>query len=398
MNSSPPRRSPKATPLVKRDVTENIQEKLRIFSLRGRPGARAVGSLLYKTMTFPSDVDAFEMYDVQGTPAYAASVCARALKRLVTRVLEAEDCYWVEAKVGRDLRYTLPECEYEAGRVKYNVRKLYAHIASLAHQRLISVSEARKWKTQVRGNFTYDQYAEFQELFYNRLVLRWTINEIIDGQKTLHDGRVISLMDAIQSGGDLKIDGIVKLGARWVEISNFVVLKARGKAVSTDPFARRLVPSVALDILSYLNPQKYKAMKIAKRLWSIATYGKDNGTLYLLSPLMSSDAARLHQLQGTVEAVASMKDLRVYKYGQARKDIAQFAVNALVQIDNPTFISEEEKKVIASVIVRGDYETAVKLISIKTDEYARNYLVVTGLMDTVLQTVASNYNAFQVCD
>jgi hypothetical protein len=113
---------------------------------------------------------------------------------------------------------------------------------------------------------------------------------------------------------------------------------------------------------------------------------------------MASDAARLHQLQGTVEALGALKELGVYGYSKAKKSLLEFAKQTLDKIDNPTFISTDEKNKIRSVIAAGDYETTVNLIGIKTDEYARSYLDVTGLMTRAISTVASNYSTFQVCD
>jgi hypothetical protein len=351
-------------------------------------------------MTYPSDVDAFEVYEVENTATRASSLCARALKRLAARVEGEKDAFWVEAKIGRDLRYALPACEYEGGILSYDVKKVKAHIESMRTSGLLSAKEARTWKSKVKADVTYSQYVEFQDLFYKHLVLRWSAEEVLQGQKTLGDGTSISLEDAILSGGDIKVDGIIYLagdsggGARWVEVSNYVILKARGRAISTDPFVRNLGSSIAFDILGYLDPKKHKAMKIAKRLWSISTYLKDTNSLYLLSPLMSSDAARLHQLQGSIEAGGTLETRR----REVKRDLLALTDKSLAQIDNPSFLSDDEKAVLRKVVASGDYENAAELLSIKTDGYARTYLDVTGLMTTVISTVIDNAKLFQVCE
>jgi len=401
MPSSSPRRSPR--PTEKRPVSKTVKDALRTFSLRARPGAKAIGSLLYKVMVYPSDIDAFEMYEVQGTPTRAAETCARALKRLATRIQKQKDAYWVEAKIGRDLRYALPECEYRSGRLSYVTKQVKDYIDTMKASGLLTAKEARAWKGKVKEDVTYAQYVEFQDLFYNKLVLRWSADEVLAGHKTLTDGTQITLEAAILNGGDIKVDGILYLqskdgGARWLEVSNYVILKARGRALSTDPFARKLGPSIAFDMMGYLGPEKHKAMKIAKRLWSISTYLKDTNALYLLAPLMSSDAALLHQLQGTVEAVETVTSIDPRRRTEVKKDLLALTDRSLAQIDNAAFFSDEEKATLRKVIARGSYDVAVELISIKTDGYARTYLDVTGLMSKVINTVIDNATLFQLCD
>lgn len=398
--SSSPRRSPR--PTEKRSVSKTVKDALQTFSLRARPCARAIGSLLYKVMKYPSDIDAFEMYEVQGTPVQAATLCARALKRLATRIQQQKDAYWKEAKIGQDVRYAIPECEYRSGRLSYDVKQVKNYIDTMKTSGLLTAEEARSWKKQVKAEVTYAEYVTFQDLFYNKLVLRWSSDEVLAGYKTLKDGTKITLEAAILNGGDIKVDGILYLkstdGSRWVEVSNYVILKARGKSISTDPFARKLGPSIAFDMMGYLGPEKHKAMKIAKRLWSISTYLNDTTALYLLTPLMSSDAALLHQLQGTVEAVETVTSIDPHRRTRVNKDLLALTDMSLAQIENPTFFSEEEKATLRNVISSGSYVDAVELISIKTDGYARMYLEITGLMTRVINTVIDNAAMFQVCD
>lgn len=384
MKSSPRRSHPRTRststastnrPLAKRTrQSASVQRALQMVSLYRRPGAHVVGSLVYESIAYPSDVDAFERVDMNTSAQRAAQTVARALQRLAQRAKRARDVYWIDAKIGQDTRYVLPHCTYKEGAVTYSPLEVRKVIKQLSDEGLLTAPEARVWRSHVRAHPKYEDTMELYDDVATLRVLRWSADEVIDGYKTLRGGVVVSLADALLTGGDLKVDLVMRVDGRWCEVSNFMIFSVRGKSISTNPFERRFISSIANDMLELITHDKYKGLKLAKRLWSLAAYENDLPTLYILAPLMSSSAARMHQVQGSIDACSSA-DI------SATDELVRQASEALDSIENASWFDDDEKKTLLAVIRSHAYDKASDLIRIKTHGYAWFFLDATGLLD-----------------
>lgn len=288
---------------------------LQVLNIDPRFPAKIVGSFRYIVHEYPADIDLFEEYvgdSYEGTKLKTARHFQR-LAQWIQEEQKKELVFLGDFKAGYDNRFDIPYGDgshdedgnfkgYDADNVKEGIRNLF-------EQGLLTKNETQEWMGKVHSKPTYSEYKDLVHTLREKAVLRWSIDDLLAGKKSIKGGEV-SLEDAIASGQVVKIDLWVCMGNRYTEITAWYSL------LYTDGASKRYLTekpmkydvSIRKDIAHFANPKLQKQMKLAKRIWLYGVLKDQRNLLIRLYPIFSSGAAKLHQIVGEMETVMSLLD------------------------------------------------------------------------------------------
>ena len=199
------------------------------FAVKGK--IKLVGSTQRRGQFFTSD------YDIQTELKGRADTLANYFKEVMINIPKKQ-YYFMDFKAGLDKRLV-----YD-----FNEDDLQTYLKNP----LISAS----YKKKIREAKGEHRVKLIRDLF----ILRWTPKDIVDGFIALVDGTKYSLKDALQDDTTIKLDIIIPVGDRFVEVSELYRYKQ-----SVDD-KKAIVQSLADDIEMYRHSN---SMKSLKRLFSI---------------------------------------------------------------------------------------------------------------------------------
>ena len=135
-------------------------------------------------------------------------------------------------------------------------------------------------------------------------VLRWTVQEIEQGYKTLRNREIIYLEDAMKSTGITKIDAVAWEGTKYVEISNIILWSNR----SGKPYAKgqNITEAIKNDILVYSKEGNW--LKVLKRMILLAKRNKNMRDLHFLYSIINSPIGALYSVLADLEVLHLFKD------------------------------------------------------------------------------------------
>jgi hypothetical protein len=205
----------------------------------------------------------------------------------------------VDIKCGEVTQWNLLKYPYiKNGSVKnYNHGDEREHLSKLWNSQIISDSQYRMAKELLKPNLTAVEFLLAKKVLRFGL-LRWTVDEVMDGYKTLLDNSIIRLYDAFQSKGITKIDIIAWVNNKYVEFSNIILWTHSGKPYAYIPGLKR---ALSEDILLYEAEGNY--VKVAKRMYSLA---KQFGDVYVertIQGILNSPLGRLYMLTADLEVI-----------------------------------------------------------------------------------------------
>lgn len=123
--------------------------------------------------------------------------------------------------------------------------------------------------------------------------VHWTVDEILNENKS-----GLSLREACKVHDVIKIDIIGPYEERYIEMSTFFLLQARGKTINITQ--ADFVKSLLGDIQHYKESKVFKAVK---RVWSLASMNKDIETLKKIEEIIRSNLALLSQINADIETM-----------------------------------------------------------------------------------------------
>ncbi len=269
-----------------------------------------VGSFKYKAHKYPGDIDIFEKVKVCCTFEAAVTKIELGLKNIAKRIKARKDIFLGDFKAGVDDRYKIDVGEYKKGKlVDYNAPRIRRDLTNLKNEGLLNTSEYNELNKLVTNNISKANHEKLREMLRQKYTIRWTVDEMIKGQKKLVRGKVVQLRDAITHKGLVKIDIWAKLNGNYNEITNFFLFvkidKDNEEIVLNQELEDRII-SLNKDIEKYSDPAHRNSLKLAKRLWNKAIFLADEKMHKKLFPLFSSGAAQLNQVVGESEVLRLM--------------------------------------------------------------------------------------------
>lgn len=324
--------------------------KIRMLSYREDEPTNIIGSYSFRSGKYPGDIDAMntvedlhvqgewiQAYDTRrGRRGLVASFVTR-LQEIVKAVVEAKTTFYLEVKAGYDwkvLEQLSPIGSMLEGRF-VPASDLRAKIAFARGRGFITDEEAAKMIGMLErgtpfGNASIRLGAQEYDYITNTLrkgyVLRWGPEEIAAGVKLKGVGQGTALADAVYTPGRppslVKIDVISRVNGRFMEISNFFLLRVellpyqRGGAEEEYRYITNVpnIEDVTFDVEKMLfSPMWYNPYKAIKRMFVFARakFMKERDTQFVgfleaALPFINGDEAVLYQVKGELETLVKL--------------------------------------------------------------------------------------------
>jgi hypothetical protein len=292
----------------------------KITLKRSKPNRVIVGSFQYSAHEYPGDIDLMETIVFKGEIEQAKAHFAAGFCAMANRLKRVRDHRIILAdfKAGIDDRFAINIGEFvlasrRAMKLRlhgYKPRVIRENISELANDGLLTKSAARSMIKLVVEDPTYIQHKALRDAVRENLILRWSLDELIKGEKELPLGKRITLKEALGHQEIVKIDVWCLVGGRYIELTNLfnlVIADKQGRVTQqlSQPLGDYL-ENLAKDIEIYRNPALKKFMKLTKRMWSYAILTKKEHLVRIIAPLFGSTGAKLSQIQGDVETLINI--------------------------------------------------------------------------------------------
>ena len=136
-------------------------------------------------------------------------------------------------------------------------------------------------------------------------IVRWTPADILAGEKTLRDGSVFPLAEAVQSNALCKMDciGLVQ-NNRYTDFSMIYEFHYQQKVLN-DAF-RNIGDALKEDIIAFT--AQGKLFKVLKRVYALAKFRHQDHIIKKLTPILNSDLGRLYQVASDVGTLIDLLD------------------------------------------------------------------------------------------
>ena len=232
---------------------------------------------------------------------------------------EYPEIYFADFKAGYDRRFFIYIGEVVNADlvIGYNARIVLRDLDNIRDQGLFTPEEYERLASLVVDKpeqlSVNDYYMLFVELrkFY---ILRWTPEEILSGFKMQPGNRKIFLDEAIASQSIVKLDVYAPIEGRYVEVSNWFILRQTdvfGNTIELSMGLSAYMRRVAADIVRFRTTFQLNTFKALKRLFNLLVIRDDYDILERLVPIFSSPGALAYQLLADVKTLLEMLDQEI---------------------------------------------------------------------------------------
>jgi hypothetical protein len=171
------------------------------------------------------------------------------------------------------------------------------HLSALWSAKIITHEELMMAQDLLKPHLTAIEFLKARdELRFG--LLRWTPREVAQGYKELRDETIIYLQDAFKTKGITKIDLIVWLKNKYVEVSNIILWTKGSKYFAYIPAIKK---GLAENILEFEAEGNY--VKLAKRMLSLAKQYKDITNIQKLTEILNSPLGKLYLVTADMEVL-----------------------------------------------------------------------------------------------
>jgi len=133
-------------------------------------------------------------------------------------------------------------------------------------------------------------------------IVRWTMKEAMEGEKTLQNGSVYTLQDAFASHGSVKVDVVGWIqNNRYTDFAMIYFLSSNGKKLYT-PI--HFEDEIKESILYYKHEGNY--FKVLKREFSLAKFKGETKKMEELSEILNQDLGRIYHILGDIKTLISL--------------------------------------------------------------------------------------------
>ncbi len=269
-------------------LTQETKSLIELITIQ--KGTFPVGSFKFKAHRYPGDIDIFEPVKACCDKESASKEIAKKIQKMALEISKRKDVYLGDFKAGLDFRYTTPMSDIEG---KLN---------ELVDLELITQEELQ----EALSLKSRDELVEYMRKYY---IVRWSLEELIQGYKLLPKGLRLELSDALTHKSIVKIDLWAPQDGNYNEVTNFFLIVMIGKdgkeVVLNEELGDRLI-NLNHDIVKYGSKEHKNSLKLAKRLWNRALFLGDKKIPKILYPLFQSGCNSLNQIAGESEVVRQM--------------------------------------------------------------------------------------------
>lgn len=283
------------------------QEVLNIVTLK--ENTLPVGSARFDIHRYPSDIDLFENIIGCCTLNKVRKEVIEELRNIILYVNSNPSYIFAEFKAGYDKRYKIYIGEERLGKiVDYDQYIALLQVENLYSQKLLTRVEYETFKSLLPKSMDLNTFQELEEYMRSFYVLRWSVEEILQGYKDLRGNNRMYLFNALIDKSVVKLDLWISLPyefldnecfqkekkkleltsavERYVEVTNWMLIQYKNLDGDIKTLTQDLpnyASSLRSDIWKYTDPNNPNWLKATKRFWTYLLFkfnqSKDNSKL-----------------------------------------------------------------------------------------------------------------------
>jgi hypothetical protein len=348
--------------LLKKKISfsEKLEDAFSLISFNGNYSIAGTGNL--KSILYPSDYDLFEEVIETNDKNQALNHIVKRFQEIFKKIKNSNFIFLIDFKCG---------VHHNSYFDKYNnLNEFLIYLNDMYQKKLINLSEYKKALKLKKP----DDIKEFTRSLY---ILRWTIDEVLRGNKYLKNGDKVFLFDCILDNTVIKLDCILHYNySIFMEISEIYVFKVKNHRNNVTT-GEQIHQGITNDYKKFMYEGKiYKALK---RLFSIYKFKKDMGKCKELIKFFNSNEGLLNKIIGDLEIYVIVLE----KIPKIKIDEIKFGLQTLksqlanmYQFNIPNdFILEFDKM--------SKIDNKSKLI--------KNINLMIGKLNTILQKIAKKW-------
>ena len=325
------------------DFSPGVLEKIDQVTMQ--LGVFPAGSYKLAAVKYPGDVDIFERMFVVSSRQEAKEIYATLLQDIAINVNGDETLFWSDFKSGIDPRF-IPLIEAlgtptKSGTVPpdYSGELVQKELGMLLSQGVIDQATYDVIYQRAYNYFQdFENWLELRQVINSTAALRWSINEVMAGEKILPGLDRIPLQEALEDSFT-KIDVIAPVsGNGFTELTNvfyftfqnqggfiesmFEILAGyetfsswvwslfgydRSAITLSEPLPERLL-NLENDVLKYSSGEHRSPTKAIKRMFTLAKATRDWQLLVKLGPLLNMPPVVANQVIAESEAIRVILD------------------------------------------------------------------------------------------
>ncbi len=275
----------------------DVVDVLNAMSFSDGADLNVFGSASQRSQQYAADYDGFEI-----VKASSFSSLARRFIVMIRHLTEMRGVTIGDIKLGSIEEWRiLPVNAYTDGKKVYGYNATQS-LAILSTMKWMSVAERNQARHLLVDNPTPAQFLAAKDTLKTH-ILRWTVEEVLDGKKDLPDGSTVSLSAVFDSPTIGKLDTIAMTeGSRYTDFSVVYQFVIDGVVVNDIALTPR--DAIQESMVEYiLEGEPFKALK---RQYSLAILDDNTKEMERILPLLNGDMGRLYMVLSDVKTLIDL--------------------------------------------------------------------------------------------
>jgi len=300
---------------------DNVLKEIKLVSYNKKEHAQPFGSYIYRIQKYPGDIDLLEQItQCNGHPCNSKEevirIFSKSFQNIVKDVVSQKVHYYSEIKCGLDKRYIFKIGDFYKGILILN-SDFQKNIYRLRRLELITREEFEIMiGIAKKDHQDADDYDIISNILREHYILRWSVDEILDGIKELPGNKLITLEKALEDRTLCKIDMITSINGRFIEVTNVFGLgyyDQNGGLHMLNFTADPQILPTETEKLFYSN-KYYSPFKAVKRIFSYARHEYLDGKqqyreiLDKIIPLVTGNVSYIYQIKSELETILLIVD------------------------------------------------------------------------------------------
>jgi hypothetical protein len=266
-------------------------------------GVELVGSMSLRSQQYAGDYDANDLIKFNyESDKEALDHCAKDFREAIRRTSKITNSYIGDIKCGEVVEWRVfgEDTRVHNGQVVgYNAETSRSKVRALRKAQIITPTEEKEAIALLPSKPTPIQLVKAKDSIKFHIV-RWSVAEVLEGEKRLKDGRTYTLQDGFSSHGLTKVDVVAWVqNNRYTEFAMIYFLFNNDKALN--PMKFDYEDSLKESILYYQSEGMY--FKVLKRLFSLAKFKDDKKQMEKLTEVLNSDLGRLYHIVSDIRTL-----------------------------------------------------------------------------------------------
>jgi hypothetical protein len=265
-----------------------------------------IGSFNYRAAIYPGDIDIFEYVKRCCNEKDVINYFTEKIREIVINIIGKRNHWFLELKAGLDERYKIDINDFH---FIEKINELYLNNL-LNKKEYDNISSSYNNKSELGKEI-------IEKVLRNRLIIRWTSDEVIHNDKILPGGIHINVQSVLLHKSQINIETLAVVNNKITDISNFFVL------IASDKDGNNIVINLSQELLTdfyhffsnglkkqiyklYYSILDYDYLKLVKRYWSFGRFTRDKKLIEKAYPLLNTDLALAGQLKSELGSLIKL--------------------------------------------------------------------------------------------